>query len=354
MSQYGLPLVQLAALRPFVSALDERRVDAETLLGRFGLSQALVASPDASVHILVIHQFLETAAQEVANPFFASKVADEMDFSLWPLLSAAGREGTSIGDFLSRFVALGSEANPSAVQYLRLKGTMAEVGENRRFAPPITPAQNDAFMVTLWVRLLEWALGTDFDPSAPLVTVSDPSVLPPKFHVMKVIQGNRLGASVTFPTMWLSKPFELSGIAEGAGDLSLPNSPTIDFLMSFRQVLRSHIFEQRLSVADVAELVSMSRPTLSRRLAAFNTTIQAEIKSIQLERACQALSLTDRTITEIAAELNFSSAANFTRTFRKKFGISPSEYRREFKKATTETTAAVRRLPVASALQGLG
>lgn len=329
MKRDGLPLVDLAVLRPFVAVLSTYTVDVDGLLARFGLSVQLLNATGSMVHVLVVHQFLETAAEETGDPFLASTVADHMQLELWPIMTAASRDGQSLGDFLSEFVALGSETNTSAIQYLRLRGAQAEIGEERHFASPIKPAQNDAFMATLWIRLLEHALGRDFDPSDLLVSVAEPNALPSKFGMMTVAKGDRMGAHVAFPTRWLGRPLIWAPKAHTSEGSLLPRSALRDFRTAFQQVLRSHSFEKRLSSAEAASLVSMSRQTLSRRLAALGTTIQGEINAIQIERACDALASSDRSISEIALELGYSSPANFSRTFSREVGVSPSVYRRK-------------------------
>jgi len=47
----------------------------------------------------------------------------------------------------------------------------------------------------------------------------------------------------------------------------------------------------------------------------------------RLRRAARELALSDRPITEIALECGFNDVANFTRTFRRAAGRSPSAYR---------------------------
>ncbi len=51
------------------------------------------------------------------------------------------------------------------------------------------------------------------------------------------------------------------------------------------------------------------------------------IQHLRMNRAVDALQTTDRMIKDIAAELGFSDAANFTRSFRKWFGVPPHAMR---------------------------
>jgi AraC-like DNA-binding protein len=53
------------------------------------------------------------------------------------------------------------------------------------------------------------------------------------------------------------------------------------------------------------------------------------VRESRLRRACNWLENSDKTVTEIAFDLGYNDASNFTRAFRKLTGLSPSAYRRE-------------------------
>ena len=56
-------------------------------------------------------------------------------------------------------------------------------------------------------------------------------------------------------------------------------------------------------------------------------TVFEHLRDARLDRAQQLLSNTRLSVTDIAAETGFSNAANFATAFRKKAGITPSEFR---------------------------
>ncbi|TYA12362.1 helix-turn-helix transcriptional regulator [Paenibacillus faecis] len=59
-------------------------------------------------------------------------------------------------------------------------------------------------------------------------------------------------------------------------------------------------------------------------------TIMEYVMKKRIEKAKQLLENTNYTITRIAVIIGFSSAAHFSTTFRKRLGISPSEYRTSY------------------------
>lgn len=82
-----------------------------------------------------------------------------------------------------------------------------------------------------------------------------------------------------------------------------------------------------LSSPEVAKRLSMSPRTLKRRLAEQGTTFSELIDDARRQRALVLLEDRRLTVEQIAAELGYSDAANFTRAFRRWTGKSPGEAR---------------------------
>ena len=61
------------------------------------------------------------------------------------------------------------------------------------------------------------------------------------------------------------------------------------------------------------------------------TTLQAYITLKKMEKAKEMIRRGDITITEIALKLHFESLQSFSKSFRRTVGMSPMEYRKQFK-----------------------
>jgi AraC-like DNA-binding protein len=85
-----------------------------------------------------------------------------------------------------------------------------------------------------------------------------------------------------------------------------------------------------MSVADYAAQLGMSESRFSRffRRATGNTFVDF-VNRVRVNRACQLLMETDRTITHICYEAGFNNVANFNRRFLEIKGMTPSEFRRQ-------------------------
>ncbi|OUR97563.1 hypothetical protein A9Q81_12865 [Gammaproteobacteria bacterium 42_54_T18] len=71
----------------------------------------------------------------------------------------------------------------------------------------------------------------------------------------------------------------------------------------------------------------MSPRTLHRLLSKENTKYRELVAKVRIDRAKEMLQQTQYSISQIAHELGYTDAANFTRAFRKFEGMSPSEFR---------------------------
>lgn len=94
------------------------------------------------------------------------------------------------------------------------------------------------------------------------------------------------------------------------------------------QYIKQHT-NQPVSVSDVADYVGKSRSYLSRSFKKeLGFQMNDFIMRCKLEEAKSLLAYTDKSISEISNYLCFSSQAYFQNVFKKKFGITPNEYRK--------------------------
>jgi LacI family transcriptional regulator len=102
-----------------------------------------------------------------------------------------------------------------------------------------------------------------------------------------------------------------------------------DAVADAARFIREHAAEP-VGVADVLELVSMSRRNLERRFRkALGRSLLDEIRRVRMDRAAYLLRETDMKMTKIADQVGFSSAIRLSSVFKELMGLPPSEYRRQ-------------------------
>lgn len=84
--------------------------------------------------------------------------------------------------------------------------------------------------------------------------------------------------------------------------------------------------EGQPKLEEFARILNLSPRTLERRLAAEGSGFRALARRARFDRACELLRVGRLSITQIAYQLGYGDAANFTRAFRREAGMAPSEY----------------------------
>jgi AraC-like DNA-binding protein len=91
-------------------------------------------------------------------------------------------------------------------------------------------------------------------------------------------------------------------------------------------------YREKLSVAELAELVKLSPRQLQRRFQdTFGCSPQAFILKVRLQAACEMLQLEDKSLGDIANETGFSDQSAFAQHFRRNLGVTPRQYQARFR-----------------------
>ncbi|WP_169334316.1 AraC family transcriptional regulator [Rubritalea marina] len=91
--------------------------------------------------------------------------------------------------------------------------------------------------------------------------------------------------------------------------------------------------DKDIKVSKIAESVGLSVSSLERLFKAnMNTTPKQFIIQAKVSTACERLIGTQMSVKEIGVSVGYSDHANFTRGFRKVMNMSPSMYRRTYRR----------------------
>jgi AraC-like DNA-binding protein len=80
-------------------------------------------------------------------------------------------------------------------------------------------------------------------------------------------------------------------------------------------------------IETIAETLNSSTRSLQRRLAEEGLTYSQLLAETRMRFAANWLKNTDMSVAEIAFDLGYTDASNFTRAFRQKTGVSPQAFR---------------------------
>lgn len=168
-------------------------------------------------------------------------------------------------------------------------------------------------------------------------------LLTAKDTLQSKIEGLELGADA-----YIEKPFSPTHLQVQIANLLMnrnkikehfANSPLVHiksiayskadehFLEELNDAIYRNLENNDLDVEHLAKIMTMSRPTLYRKIKAISNLTPNELINItRLKKAAEMLAAGDHKIYEIAERVGYSSQTNFGRNFLKQFGLTPTDY----------------------------
>lgn len=110
-----------------------------------------------------------------------------------------------------------------------------------------------------------------------------------------------------------------------------PTEPSLDekFMVKVKSIIEENIGHPSFNVEMLASEMNLSRAQLFRKIKALTNTAPSElINDLRLHRAAQLIRAKADNVAQIAYAVGFSEQSYFAKRFRKKYGVSPSEYAR--------------------------
>ncbi len=102
------------------------------------------------------------------------------------------------------------------------------------------------------------------------------------------------------------------------------------FFEKVMATIEEHLEGAEFSVGDLADEVAMSVSQLTRKLTALIGQTPGQLmRGVRLERAAALVAQGNLSLTEIALRVGFSDQAHFSRSFKKHFGQTPSDRRKD-------------------------
>jgi transcriptional regulator GlxA family with amidase domain len=136
-----------------------------------------------------------------------------------------------------------------------------------------------------------------------------------------------MGASVLEHILPFADVHVVKDIDKRCSDLAhRPRSANMDWVEYLRMMFLQ-VEGEPPTLESIARTNRVSPRTIDRHLRRENVSFRELLHQVRLERACELLQNSSATVAQIALQLGFSDAANFSRAFRRAIGISPAAYR---------------------------
>ena len=104
----------------------------------------------------------------------------------------------------------------------------------------------------------------------------------------------------------------------------------MEFIDSIRSIIEENMHNEDFNIDSIAETVGLSRSAFFKKLKSLTGLAPIDlVKEIRLSKAERLVVTTDKSISEIAYAVGFKESSYFGKCFKKKFGMTPLEYRSE-------------------------
>ncbi len=96
---------------------------------------------------------------------------------------------------------------------------------------------------------------------------------------------------------------------------------------SFKEIIESHLYSN-ITIEALAAVTNLSVSSFKREFKkVYNDTPANYLKNKKIERAKELLLVSDQNISGIAYDCGFTSLAHFSKSFKEKFGLAPSQFK---------------------------
>lgn len=314
------------------TALELRGVDIPDLFKRAGLDPNALRDPDARYPTKGISELWRLAVEATADPAIGLKVALHTQPTTFHALGfslAASSTLLEAFERLARSLRLVTDSSRLDISCNEREVKLEVI--NQPGAEP-APEGIDAFMAVC-VRMARGLVGRDLDPlEVRMCRVAPQDVtsfkrlfrVTPAFEAeSNVLVFDARRCSELLPT----RNAELAHVNEAVVARHLAELDAVDLHTQVHRYLVDALPRGESSQEAVAHKLGLSLRSLQRRLSDQGTSYSRILDEVRKELALSFIEDPRHTLGEIAYLLGFADQSNFTRSFKRWHGVSPSEHR---------------------------
>jgi len=318
--------------RAIAKALDHYGVDAEPIFKAAGIPAAIVNDPMSRLPVATVTELFRICVDVTHDPYFGLTVARYIHVSNLHALGYAMAASSTLMDCCKR-----------VARYFHLVSQTAEIsledaGEHvilrGKLLTAVCGESEDAFLgfLVLSMRQLQ-------KPSFQPVRVELQRAMPPQgSKPYEQLFRSPVKFSAKESVLVLARTDLLQPLAGACPELAQHNDNiTIGYLARLdksdvvaqvRQKIVEYLLDGDCTRERVSVAMCMSQTTLQGKLRQRDTSFHAIYDETRKELACAYVRQPMRALTDIAFLLGFSDCSNFTRSFKRWTGCSPTEFRR--------------------------
>lgn len=318
--------------------LHARQLDADTIFRQAGLDPAQLGNVVARYSVRDVQRLWQSARAN-SDDRIGVDVGSRWTPTTFHALGFAWLASGSLGEALYRFARYGLFLNDGLnyeliaeqLQY-RFRISIGVKGQARDFAA-VSPASSDAAIAAL-LKMLRMLMGEDYEPLR-IVCPHPPNaasfLLEQQARCPIHYGGDAL--EFVFDRLDVERKLdtgnaELSSVHEQILTRHLASLDNDRLASKVELEIVQQLPTGNIQEENVAKALNLSARTLQRRLAEEGTSFAQLLQTTRKTLAERYIQDQTLAIGEVAYLLGFSEQANFSRAFKRWFGVSPSQYRR--------------------------
>ncbi len=323
------PLIRSSLLSEFPALVGKLGGPLEDILEQSGLSLEQIEQPTLLIPFEKQIRVLQVAARECRCETFALQLAQHQDIAVFGALSVLVMNCPSVAQALQLFGKYLHYTVQGVELQIRETGELGYFIIDSPYDIAIASQQFWDHSLALAVAVMRMLCGQSWAPRCTHLRRTEPQ------------NADRYGAYFRSPMAFDS---DFCGLVFARSVLLQPLSVSIssapqqlqaylrssfegNFLEQMRRVINSLLPTGDCSARTVAHCMGYSPRTLQRKLKAEQTNFQQQINQVRSELAISYLQEPQFSITDISELLGFAELSVFSRSFKRWFGITPSQWR---------------------------
>lgn len=330
LSHGAISLTRVMSLLPYTRLLQSMGAPVERLLMRAGIPGDLLEYPAAAVPLENAFRFCELACRTQGSEHLGLHVGLSTTLDDLGPYGQILQNALTIYDYLRKGISLYNMLTTGQRIWMsehgdELRLNIATVGDSE-----IGVYQSELECLAISIVKLREAVGKEWSPREISLAYRCREALP----AIDLYAGSRIlqGTGKTYFTI----PRAMMGLRFPSGSVSirakekglLEGHPLPENLHGLVQLqIESMLSGRPLQIDTVAETLAMNTRSLQRCLANQGLKYSHILAETRTRQAVIWLENSDKPIVEIASDLGYQDASNFTRAFRRQAGVAPQIFR---------------------------
>lgn len=327
-----IPLIRVNALHGVIALLQQLNAPLDRLLTAAKLSPVILHEPETLIPLKQALHLIEAAATQAGIAHFGLLAGQHTQLTK---MGAFGRllcHSLTLYDALQTLMHLVHCYNSGDRVWLEYQEETVWLCRRLIHRLEVEHPQAVHCSLIVMIHLVQLAAGTRWHPAEIHLTTNPVSDI----HQIELlanteIQFNQDKTAIAIPVNLLSLSLKSNfyyNQHQQERDYRILQSSNLktDFLATLKHIIKNQLRQGYSSIESTAEILGISVRTFQRQLRDENLTYSHLIDQVRLEHSLMLLSDPLNKVSDIAAEIGYRDASNFTRAFKRWTGISPKAY----------------------------